>query len=152
MTTQVRSCPKCFQLMWLTENDYELLDEATIRAKCPHCGSTVRFTLRKPKSISSAVNLARIADLTGQGLMQPAGLRAFAARAESRTAVYAFEQANIGFDSTQTERFQANGAAWQQFQIKTPWFRRRVISAKQPATRERRLTELIAEFAGQTSE
>jgi RNase P subunit RPR2 len=45
MTTQVRSCPKCFQLMWLTENQYELLDEATVRAKCPHCGSTVRFTL-----------------------------------------------------------------------------------------------------------
>jgi len=45
MTTQVRKCPKCFQLMWLTENQYELLDESIIRAKCPHCGSTVRFTL-----------------------------------------------------------------------------------------------------------
>jgi hypothetical protein len=31
--------------MWLTEEQYELLDEATVRAKCPHCGSTVRFTL-----------------------------------------------------------------------------------------------------------
>lgn len=45
MTTQVRSCPKCFQLMWLKENQYELLGEETIRAKCPHCGSTVRFKL-----------------------------------------------------------------------------------------------------------
>lgn len=45
MPTQVRSCPKCFQLMWLRENDYELLDEEAVRAKCPHCGSTVRFKL-----------------------------------------------------------------------------------------------------------
>ncbi len=45
MTTQVRSCPRCFQLMWLKEHDYEVLDEETIRAKCPHCRSTVRFKL-----------------------------------------------------------------------------------------------------------
>lgn len=45
MATQVRSCPKCFQLMWLKHNEYEILDEETIRAKCPHCGSTVRFNL-----------------------------------------------------------------------------------------------------------
>lgn len=45
MATQVRSCPKCFQLMWLKPSEYEPLDEETVRAKCPHCGSTVRFKL-----------------------------------------------------------------------------------------------------------
>ena len=45
MATQVRSCPKCFQLMWLKDDQYERLDEETIRGKCPHCGSTVRFKL-----------------------------------------------------------------------------------------------------------
>ena len=45
MATQVRSCPKCFQLMWLKPSEYESLDEETVRAKCPHCGSTVRFKL-----------------------------------------------------------------------------------------------------------
>ncbi len=45
MSTQVRSCPKCFHLMWLRDEQYELEDEVTIRAKCPHCGSTVRFKL-----------------------------------------------------------------------------------------------------------
>jgi len=45
MATQVRSCPKCFQLMWLKENDFEQLGEETIRATCPHCGSVVRFKL-----------------------------------------------------------------------------------------------------------
>ena len=45
MATQVRSCPKCFLLLWLKENGYELLDDETVRAKCPHCGSIVRFKL-----------------------------------------------------------------------------------------------------------
>jgi hypothetical protein len=31
--------------MWLKEDQYEVLDEETVRAKCPHCGSTVRFNL-----------------------------------------------------------------------------------------------------------
>ncbi|TKB64912.1 MAG: hypothetical protein E8D47_09450 [Nitrospira sp.] len=45
MATQVRTCPKCAQLMWLKEDQYEQLDEETIRGKCPQCGSTVRFKL-----------------------------------------------------------------------------------------------------------
>ena len=45
MTTQVRTCPKCAQLMWLKEDQYERLDEDTIRVKCPQCGSMVRFKL-----------------------------------------------------------------------------------------------------------
>ncbi len=53
MSTQVRSCPKCFQLMWLKEQEYEMLDEGTVRAKCPHCGSLVRFPL-----VSAGANAA----------------------------------------------------------------------------------------------
>ncbi len=45
MTTQVRTCPMCWQLMWLKEDQYERLDEDTIRGKCPQCGSMVRFKL-----------------------------------------------------------------------------------------------------------
>ncbi len=45
MGTQVRSCPKCFQLMWLTQDHYDVIDEETVRAKCPHCSATVRFQL-----------------------------------------------------------------------------------------------------------
>ncbi len=45
MSTQVRTCPKCSQLMWLKTDQFELLDETTVRAQCPHCGSTVRFRL-----------------------------------------------------------------------------------------------------------
>lgn len=45
MSTQVRSCPKCFQLMWLKPNEFEFVDSQTVRTKCPHCHSTVRFRL-----------------------------------------------------------------------------------------------------------
>ena len=31
--------------MWLKQNEFELIDVETVRAKCPHCGSTVRFRL-----------------------------------------------------------------------------------------------------------
>lgn len=45
MATQVRSCPKCFRLMWLKDDQVEVLDENTVRTTCPHCQSTVRFSL-----------------------------------------------------------------------------------------------------------
>ncbi len=45
MSTQVRSCPKCFQLMWLRADEYEILDAETVRAKCPHCENLARFKL-----------------------------------------------------------------------------------------------------------
>ena len=45
MSTQVRSCPKCFQLMWLRPDQYESVDTTTVRVQCPHCHATVRFSL-----------------------------------------------------------------------------------------------------------
>ena len=45
MSTQVRTCSKCFQLMWLRADEYEILDAETVRAKCPHCGTLARFKL-----------------------------------------------------------------------------------------------------------
>jgi len=31
--------------MWLGSEQYQLLDEETVSATCPHCNSTVRFKL-----------------------------------------------------------------------------------------------------------
>lgn len=45
MGTQVQACPKCFQLMWLKEAQFEYVDDATIRTVCPHCKATVRVKL-----------------------------------------------------------------------------------------------------------
>jgi len=43
--TTVRSCPRCFQLMWVKDGEVEVLDETTIRMKCPHCHELVRLKL-----------------------------------------------------------------------------------------------------------
>src|SRR5712691_709924 len=48
---------------------------------------TIRFTPRKPRSTWSAVNIKRARELVEQGLMHPAGLKAFEARSDDRSAI-----------------------------------------------------------------
>lgn len=43
--TKVKSCPRCFKLMWLKDEDFEYVDENTVRATCPHCHELVRLKL-----------------------------------------------------------------------------------------------------------
>ena len=111
---------------------------------------TIRFTPRKAKSTWSAVNIKRAGELTEMGRMRPAGLKAFAAREESNSRIYAYENRDKAvFDAALEERFRANSKAWDFFQAQPPGYRKlmifRVVSAKQEATRLRRLDQLIAE-------
>ena len=55
----------------------------------------IRFTPRRPGSTWSAVNVARVAELTAQGRMQPAGLAAFEQRRADRCGIYAYEQREV---------------------------------------------------------
>ena len=67
-----------------------------------------RFTPRKPKSNWSAVNIKKVADLTAQGLMTPAGLAAFARREEARSAIYSYENRHLAaLDAEREARFRA---------------------------------------------
>ena len=52
----------------------------------------IRFSPRKPESIWSAVNIRNVERLSKEKRMQPAGLKAFAARKEYRSGIYAYEQ------------------------------------------------------------
>ncbi|HST90228.1 MAG TPA: YdeI/OmpD-associated family protein [Ktedonobacterales bacterium] len=110
---------------------------------------TIRFTPRKPGSIWSAVNIARVAELERQGRMRPAGLAAFARRREAKSAVYAYEQETPQLDADSERRFRANATAWDYFQAQTPSYQRTatwwIVSAKQAATRQKRLATLIAD-------
>ena len=111
---------------------------------------TIRFTPRKKKSTWSAVNIKRVAELTETGRMRPAGLKAFEAREESNSRIYAYENRdNIAFDPALEERFRANKKAWNFFQAQPPGYRHLctffVMGAKQDATRQRRLDTLIAD-------
>jgi len=112
----------------------------------------IRFTPRKPDSNWSAVNVQRVTELTAQGRMRPAGLHAFAQRAEAKTGIYAYEQRHTAtLDAEAEAQFRANAPAWAFFQAQPPSYQRTatwwVISAKQAATRRTRLATLIEDSA-----
>jgi uncharacterized protein YdeI (YjbR/CyaY-like superfamily) len=114
---------------------------------------TIRFTPRKAQSIWSAVNIARVAELTREGRLQPTGVAAFERRSAGRSAIYSYEQREAAtFDQAAERQFRANPKAWEFFQAQPPWYRRtatyKVVSAKREETRQKRLAALIADSAG----
>jgi uncharacterized protein YdeI (YjbR/CyaY-like superfamily) len=128
-----------------------------VRKRVDDASYMIRFTpRRKASSIWSAVNVARVGELTESGRMRPAGLEAFARRSEAKTSVYSYEQADeASLAAGEAERFRGDEAAWTFFERQTPWYRRAVIhwvtSAKREETRQRRLDTLIADSrAGRT--
>jgi uncharacterized protein YdeI (YjbR/CyaY-like superfamily) len=113
---------------------------------------TIRFTPRRPTSTWSAVNVARVAELTKRRRMHPAGLRAFAARRPDRTGIYSFERKEMArLPKNQAKALSANRKAAAFFDAQPPWYRRTaihwVLSAKRQETRDRRLSRLIADSA-----
>jgi uncharacterized protein YdeI (YjbR/CyaY-like superfamily) len=113
---------------------------------------TIRFTPRRPTSIWSAVNVARVAELTRLGRMTSAGERAFALRTPERTGVYAFERrAGAVLAPADEATLRANQKAAAFFDAQPPGYRGTVLhwvtSAKREETRQRRLAQLIADCA-----
>jgi uncharacterized protein YdeI (YjbR/CyaY-like superfamily) len=123
-----------------------------VRRRRDHVSYTIRFTPRRPGSIWSAVNVAKVEALTSAGLMAPAGLTAFAARREDRTAVYSHEQGGdeaLAFTPAEQEQVQAAPGAWEFLTSQPGSYRRAVVhwlhSAAREETRDRRLEQLVAE-------
>ena len=118
-----------------------------VRRKYDDDSYTIRFTPRRPRSIWSAVNIAKVAELKKKGLMTRAGLAAFEKREEKRSAVYAYEN-STEFSKELEAAFMKNEKAWAFFGSLPAWYRRnavhRVMSAKQEKTRNDRLERLIA--------
>lgn len=112
-----------------------------------------RFSPRRPVSIWSRVNIARVERLTRAGRMHAAGLAAFAARDPARGAAYSFEaQRAARLPPALAREFRAHRAAWRFFSMQAPSYQRLAIhfiaSAKQPETRTRRLQKVIAASGG----
>ena len=111
----------------------------------------IRFTPRKAKSIWSAVNIKRAKELIAEGLMKPAGLKAFEVKDEKLTNKYSFEREAAALEAEHEKLFRKNKSAWKWFCEQPPGYRKiavfYVVSAKRPETRLRRLTHLIAESA-----
>jgi len=137
----------------------EALDEALcfgwidgVRKRVDDISYTIRFTPRQPRSNWSAVNIARVAELTRLGRMQPAGRKAFEQRMEEKSGVYSYEQRHTArLDEAYEQQFRANPAAWDFFQAQPAGYRRTaiwwVVSAKKEATRLKRLATLIEDSA-----
>lgn len=110
-----------------------------------------RWSPRKSASIWSAVNIAHVERLIAEGRMHPAGLAAYERRRADRTGVYSHEAGEVRLPAEAEARLAADAAASAFWHEATPTYRRMavhwVVTAKQEATRERRLTQLIDDCA-----
>jgi len=108
----------------------------------------IRFTPRKPNSIWSAVNINKIEVLSQAGLMQEAGLKAFALRKEEKSKIYSHEKASVALAAVYEAQFKENEEAWTFFIKQAPSYRKVIIhwimSAQQEKTRQTRLAKTIA--------
>ncbi len=109
----------------------------------------IRFTKRKPDSIWSNINIAKVEALKAQGLMLPEGLAAYEKRKEHKSGIYSFEKGPATLDPAYEKQFKANKKAWKFFSDAAPGYRKvathLIMSAKQEKTRQSRLEKLIAQ-------
>jgi uncharacterized protein YdeI (YjbR/CyaY-like superfamily) len=109
----------------------------------------IRFTPRRPTSIWSAINIARMTELIREGRVRPVGMTAFQKRSPTKSGVYSYENRNAArLSSAATKLFCAESAAWKFFQQQPESYRQTaiwwVVSAKRPQTQKNRLQRLIA--------
>ncbi len=78
---------------------------------------------------------------------QDAGRAAFALRRELKSGICSFEQKDLELPDEDAKSLKANRKAWAHFEARAPSYRKAVlwwiVSAKQEATRRRRLALLI---------
>ena len=107
----------------------------------------IRFTPRKPRSIWSAVNIAKMQKLKKAGLVTPAGLAAFDKKSIERSRVYSYERETAELSEEFERKIRANKKAWRFWQDLSPYARKAtthwVTSARKEETRLRRLAVLI---------
>ena len=136
----------------------EALDEALafgwidgVRRRVDDDRYTVRYSPRTPRSNWSKINIERVGELRRAGRMHQAGIAAFEARDPSRSGMYSFENPDTPLPRAYERRFRAEKDAWAFFQSQAPSYQRTarfwVMAAKREETRERRLTQLIADSA-----
>ena len=119
-----------------------------VRRKVDEESYSNRFTPRRANSNWSAVNIEKIRILTEKGLMKPAGISAFEKRKDEKSAIYAYENELKTFSVEFEKQFKSNEKAWDYFEKQANWYKKQmtswVMTAKQEATREKRLEKLIA--------
>ena len=119
-----------------------------VRKRIDDAAYQIRFTPRKPGSIWSAINIAKVEALSAQGRMQAAGLAAFALRSSKRSVIYSYEQEQTASLRAEELRvFKRNKVAWAYWQSTPPGYQKqmlhRITTAKKAETRAARLKKLM---------
>ncbi len=109
----------------------------------------IRFTPRRAKSNWSATNIRIVERLKKEGLMEPAGDKAYQARTDAKSAVYSYEQKKDPQLASEYEKiFKANKKAWDFFQQQAAWYKKTIthwiMTAKHEDTKQKRLTQVIS--------
>ena len=111
---------------------------------------TIRFTPRRRGSIWSKVNVERFNALKADGLMTPAGERAYEEN-KHKSGLYAYERELAALSPDDEAQFRKNRKAWEDWEKRPPGYRKTVLhwvtSAKKPETRAKRLSILIQSSA-----
>ncbi len=135
--TYVEAVHQALAYGWIDGITYKVSDELT----------ATRFTPRRRGSSWSEVNVARMEALIAAGRAHPAGIAEFEKRTAANTGVYSYENAARDLPDDLAARLRAEPEAWAYWQSRTPTYRRSVtwwvLSAKQEATRQRRMRQLI---------
>lgn len=119
-----------------------------VRKRIDDTSYQIRFTPRRPGSIWSAINIAKVEVLRACGKMTPAGERAYAHRSARKSAVYAYEQeSEAKLTASERRAFRNAKGTWEFLQSCPPSYRRVVlhwiVSAKRPGTRAARLQKVV---------
>ena len=105
------------------------------------------FSPRRPESVWSAPNKARVVQLIAQGLMRPAGQAAIDA-AKANGAWDRLDAAeSLEMPADLGRELRRNASARRNFEALSAWARKRLLgwihSAKRPETRRRRIGQLV---------
>jgi uncharacterized protein YdeI (YjbR/CyaY-like superfamily) len=106
-----------------------------------------RWTPRKPGSTWSNINIRAVEELIAEGRMHPAGLAAFERRRADRSGTYSYENDHPTWPEHYEAMLRAHPTAAAFWDAATPSYRKIaanwVVSAKQEATRDKRMDQLV---------
>ena len=119
-----------------------------VRRRLDDTAYAIRFTPRRPTSIWSRINIAKVQALEAEGRMTDAGREAFARRDQARSAIYAYErEAKAALAPAEQREFKRDRAAWKYWEAAPPGYRKLMLhyvtSAKKPETRRKRFDRLV---------
>ena len=122
-----------------------------IRKRVDEHSYVIRFTPRRPGSIWSTVNIRRVAELTKERRMRPAGVKAFDARKSNKSGIYTYEQRRPQLEEPYASLMKKHAAAFEFFEKQSPYYRKTmswfIMSAKKDETRMARLQKLVSACA-----